>query len=142
MVWECNTLMNCECGYLNSSKGQKSAHKQHFPSNNNVSCQVSEAPPLTTQSINKYWRSLMQLYTTRHLSYESDYPLALCELANQIYRGMKQQRRPNIKYIAGLWTHNFPSDLCWEVSTAGIGKRPLAYRVGIVHLIYSIVSSV
>ncbi|KAE9369257.1 hypothetical protein N431DRAFT_560127 [Stipitochalara longipes BDJ] len=53
----------------------------------------------------------------RNLTKPSDKLPALDGIAQQLSR-----RRPNVQYLAGLWSDTLAQDMLWEINTRGTGK--------------------
>ncbi|KAF9456985.1 heterokaryon incompatibility protein-domain-containing protein [Collybia nuda] len=69
----------------------------------------------------KSWDTILQQYTACKLTNPEDKLPALSGVAEQFHRLWPQSR-----YVAGLWTHQFPATLLWgrDIRTA----RPIVYR--------------
>ena len=65
------------------------------------------------------WHDLIESYSIRELTFESDKLPAVSGVAKQI------QGRTNSAYLAGLWKENLPMELCWSVDYVSIDSSPL-----------------
>lgn len=77
-----------------------------------------------------YWRELVESYTLRFLTFETDKLPAISGVASKVLEFLPS--RP--KYLAGLWQDNLAEDLCWytfnpsfEYSTS-LKQFPQKYR--------------
>jgi hypothetical protein len=57
---------------------------------------------------NEAWNTMVQRYSGRKLSFETDSLLALSGLAERML-----SRRPQEVYLAGIWSGNLVNNLCW-----------------------------
>ncbi|KAH6664626.1 heterokaryon incompatibility protein-domain-containing protein [Halenospora varia] len=64
------------------------------------------------------WHDLIESYSIRELTFESDKLPAVSGVAKQI------QGRTNSVYLAGLWKDNLPMDLCWSVDYVSTNSSP------------------
>jgi hypothetical protein len=55
------------------------------------------------------WHNLIESYSARQLTFESDKLPAVSGVASRIHE------MTGSKYLAGLWRDNFPLELCWSV---------------------------
>lgn len=65
--------------------------------------------PLTRGELTSLWQELVNVYTKRELTYESDRLPALAGLARFFETKLQDE------YIGGLWRHELPEALCWTV---------------------------
>ncbi|KAH8592275.1 heterokaryon incompatibility protein-domain-containing protein [Bisporella sp. PMI_857] len=65
------------------------------------------------------WHHLIESYSIRELTFESDKLPAVSGVAKQI------QKRTNSVYLAGLWGENLPMELCWSVDYVSSNSPPL-----------------
>lgn len=105
VLWQCKTLnqRESECAWSaswdNKIKGQDHAVFDFGPSQLDGSTQEST------------WRSIVQRYTSRDLTFHSDRLPALAAIAQRIHT-----LRPDDQYLAGLWRKTILSDLLWKSS--------------------------
>ena len=102
MIWECNTLVECEC------------RRQSEFSNRDLSNYGRGKDDL-----NEHWRRLVKDYAKRSLAYESDKMLALCGLVErfQLLVGEVTGQTPpqDDDYLAGLWRGDLVAQLAWKL---------------------------
>ena len=94
LIWECRTEVCSEDGAVprglySMRLAQKLANHQSSPYNS--------------------WHDLVDTYSVRQLTYETDRLPALSGVASKI------QEIVQSRYLAGLWECNLPNDLCWSV---------------------------
>lgn len=118
LMWECYSGESCECTTLNGlavsqktlsvwgmSKSMFAALESHH------SC----------EDVLQTWRRLVEDYTTRDLTYETDRLPALAGLASWT----RALLRPGDEYLAGLWKLSLGRDLLWEVEADSKVSRRL-----------------
>ncbi|RYP08513.1 hypothetical protein DL764_001844 [Monosporascus ibericus] len=54
------------------------------------------------------WQKLVEAYSARSLTYETDRLPALSGVASRVHRQL------GFRYLAGLWKEGLPANLCWE----------------------------
>ena len=65
------------------------------------------------------WASLIQEYTKRNLTYESDGMIAIQGLANMV------QSQRDDTYFAGMWPADLPQSLLWKIRNDSVGRHAL-----------------
>ncbi|KAF8847169.1 HET-domain-containing protein [Acephala macrosclerotiorum] len=65
------------------------------------------------------WHDLIESYSIRELTFESDKLPAVSGVAKQI------QGRASSAYLAGLWKENLPMELCWSVDYVSTNSSPI-----------------
>jgi len=139
MVWECNTRHVCEC--LNLSGG----NSEHIMLKTRTEIARSDGgPPLHSK-----WEMLVELYTRRKLSFESDKLIAIAALARKVvvsrYESIRKSKadaslgadgavaaaaRIRHIYIAGLFRHALHRHLLWRTGEVAIGdSRAAEYAI-------------
>ena len=108
LVWECRTTTICECGRNNKTSVFKQLWHQAFTGT------LTESRGL--------WYPVIEAYSARKLSHQRDVLPALSSAATRI----KQLKRENGQYLAGLWAKYLPDALVWWVKD-GDGVRPKDY---------------
>jgi len=94
LIWECKTEVSSEDGakprgFYSMGLCQKVSKSEKDP----YSC----------------WHDLLESYSVRKLTFESDKLPAVSGIAKRI------QERVKGTYLAGLWKENLPMELCWSV---------------------------
>lgn len=110
MVWECRTILKCECGTL-------SRPSQTRTNNSKVALQngLKSSSSLTALEL---WPKVVDAYALRQLTKKGDVLPALSGLA-KIF-----QSSSGGTYLAGLWLETLPISLLWEAR----GVRASPYR--------------
>ncbi|KAI1456444.1 heterokaryon incompatibility protein-domain-containing protein [Annulohypoxylon moriforme] len=93
IIWECKDGSACECGDMPSSS------KEHHHS-------LLETLSGTGLAIR--WHDMVEWYSKLSITYNSDKLPSLSGLAKQMAK-----KRPDAKYLAGLWEDSLAVDLLW-----------------------------
>ncbi|KAF1999328.1 HET-domain-containing protein [Amniculicola lignicola CBS 123094] len=120
ILWECNTLSDCECGVQSKDDESRSL-------NTTLARPISALRTLDSEEVAKRWRIVVEEYRTRSLTYEKDIFPALQGLA-KFYSGFREG-----EYVAGCWTDDLIGDLLWFVPPnrnlePGFRARPEKWR--------------
>ncbi|KAH7310900.1 heterokaryon incompatibility protein-domain-containing protein [Stachybotrys elegans] len=97
-VWECGTEIRCECSSSPRSGRGEGFIKPNF---------VTQQQP-SDGDISDMWRSMVNLFTARDLTFSKDRLPAIAGLA----AAMKQLT--SATYLQGLWSDDLPRSLLWE----------------------------
>ncbi|KAH0559295.1 hypothetical protein GP486_004187 [Trichoglossum hirsutum] len=112
LVWECKTKTWCECMDLDTWHFNTKSFKRHY----------LESLAAGLEIMGEEWSKIVNLYTARQLSFESDRLPALSGIAKHFQSyGMGS-------YLAGLWKPLLPRQLLWQVRNCRSARRPLVYR--------------
>ena len=101
LVWECNTLADCQCKGIHTMGLFKSAYSR-------VLTGMKDEAELT-----HHWIWIIEVYTAQLLTYQIDRLPALSGLVHQAKQAGAGQ------YAAGLWRRNLEHLTCWEVKEKG-----------------------
>lgn len=117
VAWECQSGRKTE-----SNRSISVSYPMHFPTG-------------VSSEIGKQWRVLVEDYTKRRISIESDKLPAIAGVAQAV------QTRSGDQYLAGLWKENLLNDLLWAYgdpaadlgaimrgNVRGVRKLPSRYR--------------
>ena len=120
IYFECNTLLDCECGQMRSSDGSNVLTMKGKLAEALV---TARSKVELTDLRNEAWRiyiSVCENYTPRGITYPGDKLSAVSSLMRTFmpYLGM---------YYAGLWEHNLIVSLQWEAFDTGHCKRYDSY---------------
>ncbi|KFY32394.1 hypothetical protein V493_00244 [Pseudogymnoascus sp. VKM F-4281 (FW-2241)] len=99
VTWKCAALSRCECQL------QPHAKVAHRP------LDLEEPREITSRDLKEFWREVIEQYTQREFTVQSDRLAAMAGLANHVHF-----RHPDIEYYAGLWSDELPSTLLWVVN--------------------------
>ena len=107
MIWECCTDTRCECegldGIASSSSCPTSVKRVQYQSLNE--------PQSWREKMNCWW-SIVEDYSTRSLTFDSDPLVAISAIARLI-----QIQNPDLgTYLGGLWQKDLLTQLLWTVS--------------------------
>lgn len=110
LVWECRTIVSCQCRRvsLQNPENQKLRYFQCLSKN------------LHEHEIFPVWTNLIETYTSRNITYDTDRLTALSGLAEQF------QAAGAGMYLAGIWRRALPQLMTW-ISSAWIPRRPNSY---------------
>lgn len=109
LVWECNTLRECEC-----RRGAPVELDEE-------STRVFRTPELFSKMDGAkqaylQWRQIVQVFTERELSFDDDRLAAVSGMARQFARMMQAALgREGEKYLAGLWEGDLATELLWTM---------------------------
>jgi hypothetical protein len=104
LVWECLETTDCECAFLNTTRGIESWKWYHAPSRDIRASEYTSGQ----------WQGVISEYTALSLTKESDILPAISGLARQF-----AQKRSS-RYLAGLWEDSLVEDLCWHAEAPRI----------------------
>ncbi|KAI1375985.1 HET-domain-containing protein [Hypoxylon crocopeplum] len=111
LKWKCPTVANCECGI-------PTAPDMADPSTNFsilANPETGQNQPWKTPTW--LWQQLVEHYTSRNLTYETDRLIALAGMATKISRSSKN-------YLGGLWHDQLNSNILWKAA----GSPARCYR--------------
>jgi hypothetical protein len=97
LVWECNQSVQCQCTRVGMQEAENIKLATWACWNKNPSL----------RGIFDHWKTLIQQYTVRDLSYDSDKLVAIKGLATQF------QLAGAGRYVAGLWETEFCQMMLW-----------------------------
>lgn len=118
LQYECqSTRMN-----VNGSPGYL-PHAMEIPRLPDCSMVPQMVPRASEEDIEKSWRFMVSLYTQRALTKPKDRLVALSGVVDHFH-----DLWPQSKYVAGLWTHQFPQALLWKKKRNREYGRPEKYR--------------
>ncbi|OTA53621.1 HET-domain-containing protein [Hypoxylon sp. EC38] len=109
VTWRCASASRCECQIRPHDKVPHSADTE-------------EPRQIDIENLKEFWREIIEQYTRRQLTYNSDRLAALAGLASRAHLG-----NPDTEYYAGLWSDNLPSTLLWVVSWSIESERESGY---------------
>lgn len=115
MYFECRSEFYPQDRHLehNSSKMDFKIHRRATAKDNNP------ADP---------WYNIVQRYTERYLTVESDKLPAIGGLAERVFLERGLNNGPGDEYVAGLWRNNLLSDLIWQTFVEDIKRStPTSY---------------
>jgi len=103
VIYQCRTKIDCQCGRIQEDLGERciKSTKQEFERDD-----MGNVPMYRVQ---KSWASIVEQYSSRCLTEESDRFPALSGLAKSF------ENRGLGAYIAGLWTDDLPLWLTWQL---------------------------
>ncbi|KAM0816062.1 putative heterokaryon incompatibility protein [Seiridium cardinale] len=109
LVWECSSGCHCECRQL-----------QHYDAANQYDTGLSlQSHYFRYIGTNEGWKSVIEHYSVRNLTVQSDKLTALAGLARRF-------STPSMgKYLAGIWYSQLPDALAWRIQ---LPKNPGQYR--------------
>lgn len=110
MIWECNTLLDCECGEIAYDTGNGKEVKVRFSN----ACQGR----MSKEEVLELWYNIISLYSELKLTKPSDRPHALAGIASRFSQILKSE------YIAGLWAIDIPKGLMWSPRRFIAAKDP------------------
>lgn len=102
LIWECNSLMACESlpeGFY------PDMHIQRFKPQNNVL-----EGPHSEDVILSFWCEIVERYSDRALTKESDRLVAISSIARELSKILGNN------YVAGLWSNDLIPQLLWSTS--------------------------
>lgn len=106
LIWECNTLVDCQCGGIHTFGSFKPAYAQ-----------VALGLDKQTNSRTHNWLWVIEVYTNQNLTFAKDRLPALSGLARQAQAAGWGQ------YAAGLWREDLEAMICWEVHNKAASTR-------------------
>lgn len=123
LIFECNTLIRCECGGINNDKSQE---QRTLKTNiTEVLARVDKDGQEGGEIgfCDKLWKvyiTACENYTSRGVSFPTDTLSAVSSLMHRFvpYLGV---------YYAGLWEYNLLISLQWEASQTGLRRRHKEY---------------
>lgn len=102
VTFQCKTTLDCQCGLIASELSSKSSSTTKMQYEKGFRNTTSES------QIRPQWARVVQQYSGRHLTKETDRLPALSGLAKEF------QQQGFGSYNAGLWTKDFPLWLTWS----------------------------
>ena len=111
LFWECNAILTCQCGQIDAERYLQKSQPTLSSSRDQDAFLLHE------------WRSIVEAYSLRDLSYESDRLPALSGVAKQIQRRFSPASAVHNRYLAGLWERDLLSDLTYVVGDQAIPRR-------------------
>ena len=112
LVWECRTVVECECGDLDEARDDVYSNASIEPQ-----LRGSLASTLSTEELGTVWLNLVEDYTRRELTYEDDIFPALMGLAS------KFESSELGTFLAGIWERDLAKGLMWQYCGAEIARR-------------------
>ncbi|KAF5694972.1 hypothetical protein FDENT_785 [Fusarium denticulatum] len=113
VIWVCQTSQRSESGCNDTDYNDGKSFKPTLFSS--VSDTLHDKAQFT-------WRRTVQEYYRLNITYESDKTIALAGVAQRM-----QRRRPDDRYLSGIWEKYLPLDLLWMVwPTPKVEKSRLA----------------
>ncbi|KAI0885409.1 HET-domain-containing protein [Annulohypoxylon maeteangense] len=101
LKWKCPTLANCDCGLPTPpDMGDPTA-------NFSILVKPEKAKKMPWKTPAWLWQQLVEHYTTRSLSFESDRMIALAGLASKV-------PAPRQDYLGGIWRKQLNTGILWE----------------------------
>lgn len=102
--WHCATDAFCECEYGPLDKNKKRSRSL-------AKDKLDRGRIIDRDNLMADWESVVTEYTRRQLSFSSDRLAALAGLAARAHTA-----KPEVKYLAGLWSDTLPHSLVWDAS--------------------------
>ena len=102
--WECNEAWKCEDGLDLDNHENTGFRLDHI-----VKGLQSQAPLYRKDNLRRLWHILVESYTSRNMTYQSDKLPALSGVIDAL------QRETNDKCYAGIWRSHFLEGLNWQV---------------------------
>lgn len=121
LIWECRTCARCECGRLDlfGPKADLQANEQNFKT---AFASIIGLQPVGSEgTILKTWLRMVEIYSSRLLTFEKDRLTALSSIA----RSLKNTDLG--VYLGGVWSYELIQGLAW-VSADPEAHRPSYYR--------------
>ena len=125
IVWECKTVMDCQCKRMKLNK------KYHHDAADELTSQTLKlffedqisGEHMSSKGLVLLWIHVVLHYSALQLSHPKDRLPALSGLAKHF-----QSKEILGDYVAGLWTEHFDRLLCWDiVQTRGPRNRSAGY---------------
>jgi hypothetical protein len=120
LFFECNTLVQCECGALSKDRNQRQATLKKKITDALARVGEDVEP---TEFCNELWKvyiTACENYTSRGISFPTDTLGAVSSLMHRFI--------PHLgKYHAGLWEYNLLISLQWEASMTEVCRRHKDY---------------
>lgn len=116
LLWECKTIKA-------SSELPWHQMKIEDPPPTLLYNELAEATGENTASLplREHWFRVVEDYSGRYLTYESDKLPAISGLAQKC-------QGPRGRYVAGLWEKDMPSALLWQMESPSLISDPQAYK--------------
>jgi hypothetical protein len=111
--WECKSDIKCECGSFDLQT--TTAH-----GTGTFKSYYNDSKTADSKTLRAAWSRILELFSERKLTYESDRLPALSAIAQDVQNDLTGE------YLAGLWEKFLPEDLLWEVLEPRV--RAEAYR--------------
>lgn len=96
LIWECRSELRSEDGAV-----PRSLYSMRLP----------QWLLQSEREVYQCWHSLIESYSVRKLTFESDRLPAVSGVASKIQETVGS----DVEYLAGLWKSNMPLELCWSV---------------------------
>lgn len=113
LVWECTSNTQCECGNLDA--GLDTSRSSYTIGALSLKRELVEVrddlwveSPHNYHHMGKFWRTLMQRYTSLRFERDSDVLLYLSVIAKSLVH------RFGGRYLAGMWASHLESELFWH----------------------------
>lgn len=106
LAWDCSRYSRCECSLLPKETGGDTFFEQLSACKRMM--QYLNRPLDPEGSVRSRWTNLVELFTRRNLTYETDRLYALSGIAAEISLSRKDS------FLAGLWRAEIPSGLLWR----------------------------
>ncbi|OTA82457.1 hypothetical protein M434DRAFT_37109 [Hypoxylon sp. CO27-5] len=108
LIWKCPTVANCDCGL--PTPPDMADPGINFAIFENP--KRGENQPWKTPTW--LWQQLVEHYTSRSLTYETDRLIALAGIATKAYK-------PHQDYFAGMWRDQLNTSILWKAAGAPSG---------------------
>lgn len=105
MLWECTECLRCECMEMDHTADDDSVHPGILRKGQLLLLRYQEDRP----SLHELWLGLLEEYSLRDLSYNSDLLPALSGLAKLWHS------RGAGKYLAGFWKEHILESIVWQL---------------------------
>jgi hypothetical protein len=120
-TWRCNRLVSSDGGFY-VQDGKDDSQDRKFIDALIKFHRTGSVDLFRTIQLYKTWRFVVEDYTKRKLSLDSDRLLAVGGIAREI------SHMTGIEYMAGLWKNNVLHDLMWHARAREWLTRPVAWR--------------
>lgn len=120
LVFECNSDIYCECGeyplqrsyaaYADTGRTGAFLLPDVEESSSLVQKKEDEISAENRATLLRYWKGIVNEFTGRLLTYDSDALPALSGLASMVQRELMDD------YLAGIWRSDLPMGLLWSIS--------------------------
>ena len=112
LVWECSRTMWCCCTPdYEPLVGIKRPLAPWFAP------QATSASSSNTEEFIAAWKHIVSRYSVKALTYDQDILPALSGMAKRARKAIK------LKYLAGIWAEDLPSQLCWLTQAVYEGPK-------------------
>ena len=117
LLWECQSIMACECASPHILQDHRSSPRQLFSSLMTNTQQQRCGPDFRWK-----WADLVSNFVRTLLSFDADRMPSLSGVAQALHRQDEMGA-----YLAGLWESELPWIIGWENRSEGHGHRPTGY---------------